>query len=48
LASRTLDGKRSRRRSDRNIADAENWELKHYVETAIKAHALYKRDVDYV
>jgi preprotein translocase subunit SecA len=31
-----------------NIADAENWELKHYVETAIKAHALYKRDVDYV
>jgi preprotein translocase subunit SecA len=31
-----------------NIADAENWELKHYVETAIKAAALYKRDVDYV
>jgi preprotein translocase subunit SecA len=31
-----------------NIADAENWELKHYVETAIKAHALYRRDVDYV
>ncbi|MGC9158750.1 MAG: preprotein translocase subunit SecA [Terracidiphilus sp.] len=31
-----------------NIADAESWELKHYVETAIKAHALYKRDVDYV
>jgi len=31
-----------------NIADAENWDLKHYVETAIKAHALYKRDVDYV
>jgi len=31
-----------------NIADAENWELKHYVETAIKAHSLYKRDVDYV
>jgi preprotein translocase subunit SecA len=31
-----------------NIADAENWELKHYVETAIKAHALYKKDVDYV
>jgi len=23
-----------------NIASAENWELKHYVETAIKAHAL--------
>jgi preprotein translocase subunit SecA len=31
-----------------NIADAENWDLKHYVETGIKAHALYKRDVDYV
>ncbi|HWG19440.1 MAG TPA: preprotein translocase subunit SecA [Terracidiphilus sp.] len=31
-----------------NIADAESWELKHYVETAIKANALYKRDVDYV
>ncbi len=31
-----------------NIADAENWDLKHFVETAIKAHALYKRDVDYV
>jgi preprotein translocase subunit SecA len=31
-----------------NIADVENWEMKHYVETAIKAHALYKRDVDYV
>jgi len=31
-----------------NIADAENWEMKHYVETAIKAEALYKRDVDYV
>ncbi len=31
-----------------NIADPENWDLKHYVETAIKAHALYKRDVDYV
>jgi preprotein translocase subunit SecA len=31
-----------------NIASADNWELKHYVETAIKAHALYKRDVDYV
>jgi len=31
-----------------NIASAENWELKHYVETAIKAHSLYKRDVDYV
>jgi len=31
-----------------NIADAENWEMKHYVETAIKAEALYKRDVEYV
>jgi preprotein translocase subunit SecA len=31
-----------------NIASADNWELKHYVETGIKAHALYKRDVDYV
>jgi preprotein translocase subunit SecA len=31
-----------------NIADAENWDMKHYVETAIKAAALYKRDVDYV
>ena len=31
-----------------NIADAENWDLKHYVETGIKAEALYKRDVDYV
>jgi len=31
-----------------NIADAENWDLKHFVETGIKAHALYKRDVDYV
>jgi preprotein translocase subunit SecA len=31
-----------------NIASAENWELKHYVETAIKAHSLYTRDVEYV
>jgi preprotein translocase subunit SecA len=31
-----------------NIADPENWELKHHVDTAIKAHALYRRDVDYV
>jgi preprotein translocase subunit SecA len=31
-----------------NIADTENWDLKHYVETGIKAHSLYKRDVDYV
>src|SRR6195256_4721183 len=31
-----------------NIADPENWPLKHHVETAIKAHSLYKRDVEYV
>jgi len=31
-----------------NIADPENWDLKHHVETAVKAHALYKRDVQYV
>lgn len=31
-----------------NIADPENWDLKHHVETAIKAHSLYKRDVQYV
>jgi len=31
-----------------NIADPENWSLKHHVETAIKAHALYRRDVEYV
>jgi preprotein translocase subunit SecA len=31
-----------------NIADVENWDLKHFVETGIKAHSLYKRDVDYV
>src|SRR5689334_13371151 len=31
-----------------NIADPENWDLKHHVDTAIKAHALYRRDVDYV
>jgi len=31
-----------------NIADPENWDLKHHVETAIKAHALYHRDVEYV
>ena len=31
-----------------NIADPENWELKHHVDTAVKAHALYKRDVEYV
>jgi preprotein translocase subunit SecA len=31
-----------------NIADAENWDLKHYIENAIKAEALYRRDVEYV
>ena len=31
-----------------NIADPENWGLKHHVDTAIKAHAIYRRDVDYV
>jgi preprotein translocase subunit SecA len=31
-----------------NIADPENWGWKHHVETAIKAHALYRKDVEYV
>lgn len=31
-----------------NIADPENWDLKHHVEVAVKAHSLYKRDVEYV
>ena len=31
-----------------NIADPQNWDMKHHVETAIKAHALYRRDVEYV
>jgi len=31
-----------------NIADPENWGWKHHTETAIKAHALYRRDVEYV
>jgi preprotein translocase subunit SecA len=31
-----------------NIADPENWDLKHHVETGIKAHSLYHRDVEYV
>jgi preprotein translocase subunit SecA len=31
-----------------NIADPENWALKHHVETGIKAHSLYHRDVEYV
>jgi len=31
-----------------NVADPENWDLKHHVDTAIKAHSLYRRDVEYV
>jgi len=31
-----------------NVADPENWDIKHHVETAVKAHALYRRDVEYV
>ncbi len=31
-----------------NIADPENWPMKHHVETAVKAHAMYRRDVEYV
>ncbi|MBS1852673.1 MAG: preprotein translocase subunit SecA, partial [Acidobacteria bacterium] len=31
-----------------NVADPENWAIKHHVETAVKAHALYHRDVEYV
>jgi preprotein translocase subunit SecA len=31
-----------------NIADPENWDMKHHIEVATKAHTLYKRDVEYV
>jgi preprotein translocase subunit SecA len=31
-----------------NIADPENWDMKHHIEVAIKAHSLYRRDVEYV
>ena len=31
-----------------NIADPENWAMKHHVETALKAHAIYRKDVEYV
>ncbi len=31
-----------------NIADPENWDIKHHVETGIKAHELYHRDRDYI
>src|ERR1700675_3699066 len=30
-----------------NIADPENWALKHHVETAVKAHALYPKEGEY-
>ncbi len=31
-----------------NLSDPENFELKHHVEVALKAHALFHRDRDYV
>jgi preprotein translocase subunit SecA len=31
-----------------NIAEPENWDMKHHIEVSIKAHSLYKRDVEYV
>ena len=31
-----------------NIADPENWDMKHHIEVAIKGHSLYKCDVEYV
>ena len=31
-----------------NIADPENWDMKHHIEVATKALTLYKRDVEYV
>ncbi len=31
-----------------NIADPENWDMKHHIEVATKAFTLYKRDVEYV
>ncbi len=31
-----------------NIADPDNWDMKHHIEVAIKAFTLYKRDVEYV
>ncbi|MGC9198484.1 MAG: preprotein translocase subunit SecA [Acidobacteriaceae bacterium] len=31
-----------------SIADPENWDMKRHIEVAIKAHALYRRDVEYV
>ncbi len=31
-----------------SIADPENWDMKRHIEVAIKAHTLYRRDVEYV
>ena len=31
-----------------NLSDVDNTELNHHINQALKAHALYKRDVDYV
>jgi preprotein translocase subunit SecA len=31
-----------------NIAEPDNWDMKHHIEVAIKAYSLYKRDVEYV
>ncbi|MGA3213869.1 MAG: preprotein translocase subunit SecA, partial [Terriglobales bacterium] len=31
-----------------NIADPENWDIKHHVETALRAHEHYKRDREYI
>src|SRR6202163_4205376 len=31
-----------------NIADPDNWAMKHHVETAVKAHSIYRKDVEYV
>ncbi len=31
-----------------SIADPENWDMKRHIEVAIKAHSLYRRDVEYV
>jgi preprotein translocase subunit SecA len=31
-----------------NISDPDNWAMKHHVETAVKAHAMYRKDVEYV
>ncbi len=31
-----------------NLADPQNMDLNHYINNALKAHAVYKRDVDYV